>query len=221
MKLILLICLIATAMSATTLTTGTATLWTLTYMTPAATTTIYNLTLAYSTGATTGSTTVNAASAEIGVICITTTSNFTLADGATSQAGFAFASVAGAGGPATIDAVTNWAALTLFTMTALTKTTDIQIITTTTGTACVLTSAATPTYASFVHTYTFSAVATCTGLGIQGATWYARCFHKATSATLLSTAATFVVSAAKNVTVQASTFAAGATILAGIAYLQF
>jgi hypothetical protein len=219
MKLILLICLIGAAMSATTLTSGTATLWTLTYLTPAATTTIYNLTLSYSTGVTTTAV-VNVASAEIGVICLVLTSNFTLADAATGQAGFGFASIA-SGGSASNNAVTNWAALTLYTLITVTKTTEVLITTTTTGTPCTLTSALTPTYAAFVHTYTFSAVAQCTGLGIMGATWYARCFHKATSANLLSTAQALTVSAAKNVTVQASTFAAGATILAGIAYLQF
>jgi hypothetical protein len=220
MKLILLICLIGAAMSATTLTTGTATLWTLTYLTPAATTTIYNLTLAYSTGVTTTAV-VNVLNAEIGVICLVLTSNFTLADAATGQAGFGFGSIATTAS-ASNDAVTNWGPLTLFTLTAVTKTSETLITTTGAGTQCLLTSALTPTYAAFVHTYTFSAVAQCTGLGVMSATWYARCFHKATSATLLSAAsAALTVSAAKNVTVQASTFAAGATILAGIAYLQF
>jgi hypothetical protein len=206
-------------MSANTLTTGTTTLWTLTYMAPAATTTIYNLTLAYSTGVTTAAV-VNVDTFSIGVICITLTSNFTLADGATAQAGFAFSSLATAA--ASNNAAAGWGALSLYVLASLTKTTDTSIIATVAASStCALTSAATPTYASFVHTYTFSAVAVCGTLGIRGATWYARCFHKTTSATSLATAATFPVSAAKNVTVQASTFAASATILAGIAYLQF
>jgi hypothetical protein len=209
-------------MSANLLTTGTTTLWTLTYLTPAATTTIYNLTLAYSTGVTTGTTTVITASQNIAVLCIITTLNFTLADLATSQSGFSFTSTAGSGGVATIAAVANWGVLSFHSLTLLTHTSDTAITTGASGTACTLVSATAPAYATYVHTYSFSTVAACTSLALKGVTWYARCFHKADGSTTLSTTGTtFTVSAAKNVTVGASTFAAGATILAGIAYLQF
>lgn len=219
MKLILLICLIGAAMS-NMLTTGTSTLWTLTYLTPAATTTTYNLTLAYSTGVTTGVTAVSASAGHIGVVCITTVANFTLTAGTTSQTGFAFGTTAS--GATTINNVTNWGALTLTSYSVMTYASDTSLATGATVASCTLLTPTAPAWAVYVHTYSFSIAATCANLGIKGATWYARCFHKTTSAVLTTaTGATLVVSAAKNVTVGASTFAAGATILAGIAYLQF
>ena len=220
MKLILLICLIGAAMSATTLTTGTATLWTLTYLTPAATTTSYNLTLAYSTGVTTGTTAVSASGFQIGVICLTTVANYTLTAASATNTGFGFGSTAS--GASTIDAITNWGPLTLHTLASVTYTSDTSLTLGASGTTCTLVTPTAPTWAVYVHTYTFSSVAVCGNLGIMGATWYARCFHKATSATLLSASSgAITVSAAKNVTVGASNFVTGATILAGIAYLQF
>jgi hypothetical protein len=220
MKLILLICLIGAAMSATTLTTGTATLWTLTYLTPAATTNNYNLTVAYSTGVT-ASATVATSGQEIGVICLLTVANYTLTASATvNQTGFAFGQTAT--GTATNSAAAFWGPLKLTSFTSAKYASDTSITAGTVVADCALVTPTAPAYAAFVHTYSFSSVAVCPGLGIKGALWYARCFHK-TATTVLTTGTTgsFVVSAAKNVTVGASTFAAGATILAGIAYLQF
>jgi hypothetical protein len=220
MKLILLICLIGAAMSAELLTTGTTTLWTLTYLTPAATTTNYNLTLAYSTGVTTGTTEVSSGSTmQIGVVCLTTVANFSLV-AASSNAGFGFGSQATAA--SAINSITGWGALTLHILSAVTYTTDVLLTQTALGSACTLVSATAPTWAAYVHTYTFSSVAVCGNLGIMGGTWYARCFHKTSTAVIIGASSLdLVVSAAKNVTVGASNLAVGATILAGIAYLQF
>jgi hypothetical protein len=223
MKLILLICLIGAAMSANLLTTGTGTLWTMTYLTPAATTTSYNLTLAYSTGVTTGTTQVSASAGHIGVVCIITTSNFTLTAASTANLGFAFGTTSTA--ITTINNVTGWGPLTLSSYNALTYTSDTTLVT---GSAaanvvsCTLLTPTAPTWAAYVHTYTFSSTSVCANVPLKSASWTARCFNKVTNAVLTTAvSATLTVSAARNVTVGASTFAAGATILAGIAYLQF
>jgi hypothetical protein len=224
MKLaILLICLISAATCANVLTTGTATSWTLTYLTPAATTTSVNFTLAYSTGATAQATLIALSASTIGVVCIITTSNFTVVDTTLAVRGFSFEAVSTAA-TATNNAVAGWGALSIWTHPAMTHTSEASLMTGAGSSTCALTTVAnTPAIASFVVTYTNSIPSACTNLAAKGVTWYARCYHKTDSATVANIAATatIAVTAARNVTVGASTFATGATILAGIAYLQF
>jgi len=224
MKLvILLICLISAATCAEILTSATANLWTFTYLTPAATTTIYNFTLAYSTGASSAATVITLNPGSIGVVCIITTSNFTIVDTADATTGFSFEASSTA---ATVlnNVATGWGAITLQTHPSMTHTSETSLATGLVTADCPLVTVAnTPAYADYVHTYSNSATASCTNVQIMGVTWYGRCYHKADSADVMATATTITltVSGAKNVTVGASTFAAGATILAGIAYLQF
>jgi hypothetical protein len=226
MKLVLLlICLIAVANCSNIMTTATTNLWTFTYLTPAATTTAYNFTLAYSTGETTGSTTqITLNPGSIGLICIVTTLNFTVVDTVAGSAGW---SIEAASSAATVlsNTATGWGPITMTSHPGMTHTSETALTTGATSAACTLVTVAnTPAYASYVHTYSNSALATCGNLAAKGVTWYGRCYHKTDTAAVMSTAATdtsIVVSGAKNVTVGASTFVTGATILAGIAYLQF
>jgi hypothetical protein len=221
-SIIILILLIGAAMSQSTLTADTATQWQWSSMSPP-TGSAYNLTIVYSIGATTGATTEVAASGEeIGLVCIVTTSNFTLADGATGQVGWAMTTTATADGAATIAAIANWGTLMVYPLTTVTHNTDILLTTGATATACT-TGTVTASVTSEQVWWLFTITATCANIPVYGATeWYGRCFHKTKSSSLVSASGNaLAVSAAKNVTIGASTFAAGATILAAIAYLQF
>jgi hypothetical protein len=224
MKLvILLICLISAASCSEILTSSSSTLWTFTYLTPAVNTTAYNFTLAYSTGATVSAAVITTAGNTVGVVCIITTSNFTVVDTASSSVGFGFEAVSTAG-TALNDVAAAWNAITLWTHPAMTHTSEISLDTGAGSSNCAMTTVANvPTAASFVITYTNSVPSACANLQAMGVTWYGRCYHQGDSVKVASIAGsvTIAVSAAKNVTVGASTFATGATILAGIAYLQF
>jgi hypothetical protein len=225
MKLaILLILLIGSVMSSNTMTSATANMWTLTYLDVSSTAIIYNFTLSYSEGATANADIVTAAN-NMGLICIITTLNFTLADDATAtNAAFSFSSGATtAAGDNEI--LTNWDALTAQTHPSMIHTTDTSLATGASTANCPLTTVAnTPTFASYVVSWANSLPALCTNWPIKGATWYARCFHmddQTKNIASTSSVTGVVVSGVKNVTIGASTFATGATILAGIAYLQF
>jgi hypothetical protein len=224
MKLaILLICLISTATCSEILTSTTATLWTFTYLTPAATTMAYNFTLSYSTGATAAADVITSPSNTVGVVCIITNSNFTVVSTDGASTGFTFEAISDAGS-AKNNAAGAWNSLSLWTHPNMTHTSENSLMTGTGSSTCPLTTVVnTPIAANFVITYTNSIPLACTNLQAKDTTWYARCYHQVVSANIVSKAAsvTITVSAAKNVTVGASTFATGATILAGIAYLQF
>jgi hypothetical protein len=165
MKLVLLlICLIAVANSAEILTSATATLWTLTYLAPAATTTAYNFTIAFSTGATISADVITTNAEEIGVICIITTSNFTIVDTASASTGWSMGSAATRAN-ALNSAAGNWGPLTLQTHPAMTHSSDSSIITGATTANCALVTVANiPAYAAFVHTYSNSALSACANL---------------------------------------------------------
>jgi hypothetical protein len=223
MKLIIiLILLVGTAISQTAYTTDTATKWTVASVDPTTSTGItYDFIARYGIGAASGATTqVATIGQEIGLICLVTTSNFTLADGATAQVGWSFSSIAT--GTTTIAATTNWGDALVYSLSAITHTTDTSLITGATGTACATTNVTPTTILSMEIYFLFDIVSTCTNVPVYKVNWYGRCFHKAASTNLIATSGnTLVVSSAKNLTVGASTFATGATILAGIAYLQF
>jgi hypothetical protein len=205
-------------MSQTTLTGADATLWQAQSATPTTGST-YSMVVQYSIGASSGDTTTVTSTQDIGVVCLITTENFTLADGDTA-AGFSLQTLST--GVATIAASTNWGVMLVYSLTAVTHTTDVQLVTGSTGTACT-TSNVIPMVISDEKAWWFFDIAdACTSLPLSTATWYARCFHKAAATDLASeTGKTLVVSAAKNVTGAALTFATGATVLAGVAYLQF
>jgi hypothetical protein len=218
-SIIILILLIGTAMSTTTFTSGTATKWQLLSSTPVTGQT-FDLQVMFSTGAATGDVAVSGNT--IGVICIVLTSNFTIAANTAGQAGFAMTSTA-SGGTAAISAITNWGALVTYPLATVTYVSDSGITTTLTSTACGAANVDAITLSNNEIKWAFDITGACANIPLitSTATWYGRCFHKNTSAVSVATAATFVVSAPQNVTIGASTFAAGATILAGIAYLQF
>jgi hypothetical protein len=222
-SIIILILLVGTAISQVEFTADTATKWTLGSADPSTTTGItYDFTVRYGIGAATGATTqVATVNQEIGLICIVTASNFSLADGVSGQVGWAMVSIAT--GTTTIGATTGWGNMLVWSLSAITKTTDTSLLTGATGTACTTTNVLPTTLTNQEIYFLFDISGTCTNLPLFGAVdSYARCFHKAASTNLVSAnAQTLAVSSAKNVTIGASTFAAGATILAGIAYLQF
>jgi hypothetical protein len=219
-SIIILILLIGTAISTTTMTSGTATKWQLTSSTPATGQT-FDFQVMFSTGAATGN--VATTTQEIGLVCLVLTSNFTIAANTAGQAGFAMTSTAGAG-TAAISAITNWGAIVTKPLATVTYVSDVSITTTLTSVACAAANVDAITLTSNVIKWAFDITGACANIPLKSATttWYGRCFHKAASSTaLVASANNFAVSAALNVTIGASTFAAGATILAGIAYLQF
>ena len=220
-SIIILILLVGTAMSQTTFTTDAVNKWKILSLTPDSTVT-YDLIAQYEIGAASGATTQVATNGQdIGVVCIVTTSNFSLADGATGQVGWSMTSTAT--GTTTIASSTNWGSMLVTSLTALTHTSDTSLLTGATGTACTTTNVLPVVVVDQILYWFFDITGACANIPlINAATWYARCFHKAASTSLVSAnSQTLVVSSAKNVTIGASTFAAGATILAGIAYLQF
>jgi hypothetical protein len=222
MKLIIvLILLIGAAVSQTALTGSTSNLWELMSSSPT-TGTAYNLILRYGINAASGATTTVATSGQdIGVVCIATTSNFTLAAGAVAQVGWSMQSTAT--GTATIAASANWGDILVYSLSAITHTSDTSLLTGATGTACTKSISLGTTISDQKAWWFFDITATCANLPAYGAVdWYGRCFHKVAAIDKANESGkTLVVSGAKNVTIGASTFATGATILAGIAYLQF
>lgn len=232
MKIIIVIlCLLGFAMcskSGTLISTSTN-MWKLTFNDIGTSTTIgRNMTLVIDSGSATAS--YNSASTTVvGVLCVDTPDNYTLA-ASTGNAAFGF-QVAASAATAT-SALTGWGALTAGSLTA--QYIDDAQVTTTALTACGLDSnAATPTNdaAAFSITYAFtmlSTVTTCTNLptyaSLKSASWTGRCFYRSDIATASGTAVEVAhtgLAQATNVTIGASTYAIGATILAGTAYLAF
>jgi hypothetical protein len=219
--------------------------WTLTYVTPA-TTSVYNsFTLSYDSGnGTTSAALINGDANSIGVVCIPTSADFALATPGTARPAYSF-SVLGTGtGTATpslntqasVD-VPQFAALLLTYHPLMTYTTADSVATSAAGNIdCALTGAgaADIVVASGILTWTFTVAAACGNLPKMGTDWYARCFAVKDQNIEVSKAGGETITAligAKDVsivttttcatTAGASTFATGATILAGIAYLQF
>jgi hypothetical protein len=183
---------------------------------------------------------------DMGVACVFTTSAFTLATGDVKR-GFAFSIGNGGGGTAAAVVTTTnaaWGALALTSYGAATYTvsgttlTLVYVANTAVSCPVVLTNANLPTLAptTNIASWTFTVADRCGSLPPLGSVWYAKCYQSTDSLILLNLAAGAapVLSAGslKNVTVAAaaatacattgaSTFATGATILAGIAYLQF
>jgi hypothetical protein len=223
--------------------TTAAPLWTLTYDSATAST-FYSLTLTYYAGDTDPNTPVAAGAGaagtgNMGVACFITDSTFALVTSSTGLFPAFVWSVPNAGNgntAATTAAGTSWGTLAMtghvaatFTFTGTTFTgggfADCPI-TQTDGTVL-------PTVSAFTASWTFTVAKLCGSLPVSGNAWYARCYavEDTTSLITIGTAAADLV-AGNNITVTAtsttcstttgaSTFATGATILAGIAYLQF
>jgi hypothetical protein len=243
-NLILLLLVIGAAVSQIALTTLAAQKWTLTYV--SASTSFYSFTLSYEvTGAAVPASYLVAASSNMGVVCIPTLSTFAI--NTTARAGFTFTVDNGAGGAAANNAEANWLPLKLISQPTMTYANSGSISTGTAadGTVCPIVIPAVtggntadfPTFSSGVVTWAFTVATPCGVLPAMGAAWYAKCYAVASvligttnvddiagAAVALTTVGENNVTVAATTTVcavsGASTFATGATILAGIAYLQ-
>jgi hypothetical protein len=240
--LLLVIGAVVNAVDLTTVTTASATtpLWTIEYV-AATGTNYYGFQLTYSAGTTASTnlaiTTTGNAAGNFGVVCLITDSAFTQTNGA-NYVGFGFSV------PRTAAAITNsdstpWGllALTAYTTgayaTAPTYTAativSCPLAITNTGTSLL------PIINSTTYTATWDITVSglCGSLPPTGSTWYAKCYTVVDNIKIMSTATeASPITAGKSVTFTtttttcstttgASTFATGATILAGIAYLQF
>jgi hypothetical protein len=221
-SIIILMLLVATAMCEVQMTADAATLWKLTWESPESGF-VYKFKLTYSIGgASDAVTTVSPSGTEIGFVCLVTDANFTLT-AASSYAGWSMGSINAGLVDTTISSTTGWNTIFVYSMSAMTYASETSIVNGATGNLCPSVDSTAVTSVSAVITFNINVLATCANLPANGAaTWYGRCFHKAPSSALFSGASSsLVVSSGQNVTIGASTFTAGATILAAIAYLQF
>ena len=247
-NLILLFLVVGAVVNAIDLTTAaspTATtalpLWTIAYNTAVASK-YYSLTLTYYAGAavtTPVAATGSAGTNSFGVICVFTASTFAPAvSSANSAFSFTVPSTTNAASAvgATTAATATWATPTMQSYPTITYAAAPTLTLTTVVDCPILNTAGTavtaPTLSTFTATWVFTVANSCGNLPASGATWYAVCYpHLDTPAIITGTPTTSTLTGAKNITVTttattctttgASTFATGATILAGIAYLQF
>jgi hypothetical protein len=244
-NLILLFLVIGAVVSTETTLTNTAedNLWKITYV---ATTTgqFYSFTLSFTTPTTlaTNPATIIPVAQYVGVACVPTLSDFVIAVPAVVRGAFFFTAVndgaGGAGDLATNQANTNWGPLVLTYAPSALYTADSTIDAGKLVRNCALGGGFdAPVIANNVATYTFTVAAACGTIPQMGTAWFGKCFAiKATAVATVPSTADNVVPAADivgelDVTFPgtttvcalngASTFATGATILAGIAYLQF
>jgi hypothetical protein len=241
-NLILLFLVIGAAVStAVTLTNTTGDyLWTLTYATPA-TGSFYSFVVTYTrpTRASTAGDPLIAASQFIGVACFPTISTFAFTT-AVARPAFIFSATTTDANPALNNADTKWGPLVLNYFSGALYTTGASAALNTGAAAplpaaCALVGATKPVLANGIATWTFTIAAACVDLPQMGTAHFAKCIAIGTQAESLIlvekaiTAATvfgamdvtFPGTTTTCATAGASTFATGATILAGIAYLQF
>jgi hypothetical protein len=237
-NLILLFLVIGAVVSTDVALTTTGEIWTLTYNAVTGTD-VYSFGIKYDNAAT-SATTVIANAKFIGVICFPVASDFvlTVVDAVSAaRPAFAITTLAvtsAAASAATLGADWNGLALTYLPAAYLSTTTQIKTLTS--FTACILDPAdGAPTLNStdFTLSWTRTVAAKCGNLPSMGTTWYAKCYamSSANGVDLVADGATVTVGNGLDVTFSAptacavsagaSTFATGATILAGIAYLQF
>jgi hypothetical protein len=244
-SLILLFLVIGAVVSQITLTTGSATAapqWTLTYATPTGEN-FYGYTLALQAKDASSLTLLTGgATTFTGVVCKETTSTFDVI----TAAGPGWSWTFGNGGNAadsTTAANTGFLIMTLTYHPLMTITAATAATAGTTGLgsiACQIVTAPTPlptAGAANTLSWVSTGINSCGNLKASGVAFYAKCFNFVQqAATLQNTAASVAITAINtgtNVTVAASatstcatttgasTLATGATILAGIAYLQF
>jgi hypothetical protein len=215
--------------------------WTLTYVTPASTAIRYSFILSYNSGnGTTEETLIAAETSSIGVVCIPTDPSYNLATTTTGRPAYSFSQIGTAGNPskntqASVDATHFGPLLMTYHPSTTYTTADTTVTTLAAQIDCPLTNAGATNIvvAEGVLTWTFTVAATCGNLPVMGQDFYARCWAVKNQGIVVSKAdgvAITTLSGGKDVsivttttcaTTGASTFATGATILAGIAYLQF
>jgi hypothetical protein len=243
-NLILLFLVIGAAVStAVTLTNTTGDyLWTLEYK-AVATGQFYSFVLTFTRPsiAATAAQVYIAADSAIGVVCVPSVSTFAVT-AAQERSAFVF-STSSKTGTALNDNAANWDVLVLTHWSSGLYNPGTNFVTGGTVITCGLvgTGATTPVITNGVVTWTFTVAAACLDLPQMGTGWFAKCFATPTVLDAASPALvtqTFAVGStpptllgALDVTFPgtttvcalngASTFATGATILAGIAYLQF
>jgi hypothetical protein len=218
----------------------TAPLWTITFAAPATFEEYYSFTLTYNSGDSAQDVLPadNATPTKsTGVACLFTDSAFALSDG-DIRAGITLNINSAAAALSTSD-ISGWTALLMTAHPVMEYTDSGNLDTKAGGVDCPITVTNTgnpdPVVDSaFIVSWTFTVANSCGALPQMGAAWHAKCWYVegTTQAKLLATASqAVVISGGKEVTVAAatttcattgaSTFATGATILAGIAYLQF
>jgi hypothetical protein len=228
-NLILLFLVIGAVVSSTALSNATGEVWAITYTAPTSPD-YYSFTLTYDGQDTADGNYISLNTQVIGVACIPTSSTFALAAGQNNNA-FSF-SVAANATAATNTAATNWADLKMMEH----STVGFAGTTLTMGAAattleCPIT-VARPTFANYVVTWTFTVATGCGPAPQIGSSFFAVCYaipdntvlFSADNAALANTvgfSVTYTAPTTTCATTGASTFATGATILAGIAYLQF
>jgi hypothetical protein len=244
-NLIILFLVIGAVVSQVVLTTGTATAaieWTLTYATPTGEN-FYGYTLQVKAkDLSNAAMSTDASNAEFfGVVCLETTSTF---DHATPGPGWGWSMTSTGSAASTLGTVAGFATLTLtyFPLLDINEGAGTEGIgagnTGATNTVCSVASTsagvATTGVANSVEFVT-TAINSCGNLKASGVAFYAKCYNVAAQTAPWSGTSTVTLTAINtgtNVTVSAtattcstttgaSTLATGATILAGIAYLQF
>ena len=242
-NLILLFLVIGAAVSQVVLTTGTATAaieWTLTYATPTGEN-FYGYTLSVKAKDLSAATVAANTALFTGVVCLETLSTF---DDSTAGPGWVWAVTSPNAVASVLGTAAGFTTLTLTYLPALaiTETGVTNAGAANTGAGgiiCTITAASPATVTSGVANsmeYITTAINSCGNLKAMGVAFYARCYNVIAQATdFAGTSAVAIASidTGTNVTVTAtsttttctttgaSTLATGATILAGIAYLQF
>jgi hypothetical protein len=203
----------------------------------------YSFTLSYTkpTVAATAAQAYITNSNSIAVVCVPTLSNFDVTVAGSPRSAFIFSSTNAGAAPATNDNIANWGPLVIGHAASGVYVTTTGSVSFTPGLAVtncpLVTAAAVPVLANGIATYTFALAASCFNLPQMGTGWYAKCFAQTDLATAGSSQTgganvvaativgamdvTFAGTTTTCATTGASTFATGATILAGIAYLQF
>jgi hypothetical protein len=239
-NLILLLLVIGAVISQTALTTLAAEMWTLTYLTPTTTLDFARFTLTYQvTGAAVPANYITTSDDFIGVVCQPLLSTFA----AITPGNAIVFSVKGNGATASNNAEAAWDPLIMTELSTAVFTSATVITTGTVGALCPIVidtpsggSANKPSFSSGVVSWTFTVTSSCGSLPSMDTTWYARCYAIPSAAAdagdVGGSAVTLAALGENNITYTAptttcstttgaSTFATGATILAGIAYLQF
>jgi hypothetical protein len=244
-NLILLFLVIGAVVSETTLTTiGTAAtaavpLWTITYS--AVTGLEYLSFVVTYFGGTADFEPVAKADDSFGVACLFTDSAFDV-NATQVRAGFSLSVVGNADTtgpvlvPTKMSVDTNWQPLVMTSHPNIKYNSAIEIETGGSGVVCPLVGTPAdgkPVLTDLTATWTFTVQSGCGPIPQSGSAFYAKCFAIASETKLIATTTTltFIAAGITDVTIAAatttcattgaSTFATGATILAGIAYLQF
>jgi hypothetical protein len=212
-------------------------LWSIAYVAVTGTS-YYSFELTYNAGSSTTQAVDDTDGEFVGVACMLTDSAHTLTD-LDIRAGISFSIAASnAAGTQETGSTDNWQPLVMTSHPVMAFTDSLNMATGLGSIECPITITNTaddkPTITANVVSWTFTVADLCGSLPIMGETWYAKCWSIPQGTFDLVAAAstasvkifgamdvTITTAAASCATTGASTFATGATILAGIAYLQF